>query len=89
LLLSSYGQSAIAGQGIRSAERDLGRQKAGSQDENTSSEFLKSALKEEDWPHDSTPEVAFLGRSNVEIKLNEFLLGYGLARLSTRDGPSC
>lgn len=28
-------------------------------------EFLKSALKEEDWIHDAKKEVAFIGRSNV------------------------
>ena len=28
-------------------------------------EFLKSAFKEDDWPRDPKPEIAFLGRSNV------------------------
>ena len=54
----------------------------------TSAEFLKSALKEVDWPHDSIPEIAFLGRSNVgKSSLINSLLGVrGLARTSSTPG---
>src|SRR6266404_5237031 len=51
----------------------------------TSAEFLKSALKEADWPRDNIPEIAFLGRSNVgKSSLINSLLGVrGLARTSS------
>lgn len=54
----------------------------------TSAEFLRSALKEEDWPRDQTLEVAFLGRSNVgKSSLINSLLGVrGLARASSTPG---
>ena len=51
-------------------------------------EFLKSAFKEEDWPRDLKPEVAFIGRSNVgKSSLINSLLGVrGLARTSSTPG---
>lgn len=51
-------------------------------------EFLKSAFKEEDWPTDRRPEVAFIGRSNVgKSSLINSLLGVrGLARTSSTPG---
>lgn len=54
----------------------------------TSAEFLKSALKEVDWPRDNIPEIAFLGRSNVgKSSLINSLLGVrGLARTSSTPG---
>jgi GTP-binding protein len=54
----------------------------------TSAEFLKSALKESDWPRDAVREIAFLGRSNVgKSSLINSLLGVrGLARTSSTPG---
>jgi GTP-binding protein len=51
-------------------------------------EFLKSAFKEDDWPKDSKPEIAFLGRSNVgkSSLINSLLSVRGLARTSSTPG---
>jgi GTP-binding protein len=51
-------------------------------------EFLKSAFKEDDWPRDPKPEIAFLGRSNVgkSSLINSLLSVRGLARTSSTPG---
>jgi GTP-binding protein len=51
-------------------------------------EFIKSAFKESDWPTDSKPEIAFLGRSNVgkSSLINSLLMVRGLARTSSTPG---
>jgi GTP-binding protein len=54
----------------------------------TKAEFVKSAFREDDWPKDSQPEVAFLGRSNVgkSSLINSLLSVRGLARTSSTPG---
>ncbi len=54
----------------------------------TKAEFIKSAFKEDDWPKDSQPEVAFLGRSNVgkSSLINSLLSAHRLARTSSTPG---
>jgi len=54
----------------------------------TSTEFIKSAFKEDDWPIDARPEIAFLGRSNVgkSSLINSLLATRGLARTSSTPG---
>src|SRR5688500_11256815 len=54
----------------------------------TKAEFIKSAFKEDDWPKDSQPEVAFLGRSNVgkSSLITSLLSVRGLARTSSTPG---
>ncbi len=54
----------------------------------TSTEFIKSAFNEDDWPVDVRPEIAFLGRSNVgkSSLINSLLATRGLARTSSTPG---
>jgi GTP-binding protein len=54
----------------------------------TTTEFLKSAFQESDWPRESLPEIAFLGRSNVgkSSVINSLLNVHGLARTSSTPG---
>jgi len=54
----------------------------------SSAEFVKSAFKETDWPVDSRPEIAFMGRSNVgkSSLINSLLSTKGLARTSSTPG---
>jgi GTP-binding protein len=54
----------------------------------TSAEFLKSSFQESDWPRDSKPEIAFMGRSNVgkSSVINSLLNTRGLARTSNTPG---
>ena len=54
----------------------------------TSAEFLKSAFKENEWPKDIQPEIAFMGRSNVgkSSVINSLLATKGLARTSSTPG---
>src|SRR5687767_15338978 len=54
----------------------------------TKAEFIKSAFQEDDWPKDSQPEVAFLGRSNVgkSSLINSLLSVHKLARTSSTPG---
>lgn len=54
----------------------------------TSTEFIKSAFEESQWPRDALPEVAFLGRSNVgkSSLINSLLAVRGLARTSGTPG---
>jgi len=51
-------------------------------------EFVKSGFKEADWPRESKPEIAFLGRSNVgkSSLINSLLSVRGLARTSGTPG---
>jgi len=53
-----------------------------------SSEFIKSAFQETDWPREPLPEIAFLGRSNVgkSSLINSLLKVHGLARTSSTPG---
>lgn len=54
----------------------------------TSAEFLKSSFQEKDWPVGATPEIAFMGRSNVgkSSLINSLLAVRGLARTSGTPG---
>src|SRR5687768_7876059 len=53
-------------------------------------EFLRSAFQETDWPRDSKPEIAFMGRSNVgkSSLINSLLAVNGLARTSSTPGQT-
>src|SRR4026209_610233 len=54
----------------------------------TSTEFIKSAFTEADWPPDKRAEIAFMGRSNVgkSSLINSLLRVHGLARISSTPG---
>ncbi|MBI3119736.1 MAG: YihA family ribosome biogenesis GTP-binding protein, partial [Candidatus Hydrogenedentes bacterium] len=53
-------------------------------------EFVKSALRPEDYPKDRRPEIAFVGRSNVgkSSLLNKLLRRNGLAKTSGTPGKT-
>ncbi len=53
-------------------------------------QFLKSALRSEDYPRDRRPEIAFVGRSNVgkSSLLNRLLKRKGLAKTSSTPGKT-
>jgi GTP-binding protein len=53
-----------------------------------SAEFVKTATKQKEWPMSATPELAFVGRSNVgkSSMLNALTRKKGLARVSSTPG---
>ena len=55
-----------------------------------SSEFVKSAMRPEDYPRDRRPEIAFVGRSNVgkSSLMNTLLRRKGLAKTSNTPGKT-
>lgn len=54
----------------------------------TSAEFIKSAVHERDFPKEKTPEIAFVGRSNVgkSSLINTIVGRKGLAKTSSTPG---
>ncbi len=55
-----------------------------------SSEFVKSAVSEKDFPRDGLPEIALIGRSNVgkSSLINTFINRKGLAKTSSTPGKT-
>ena len=53
-------------------------------------EFLRSAVKESDFPHDPLPQIVFAGKSNVgkSSVINKLLNRKNFARVSAQPGKT-